>query len=665
MEGEKQKRGVKIGFKAKILGLSLPVTILMVVILIAIAYTVSRSNIINSSENLLNTSAKDQAHQIESWLNQKLMEVSTVKYDIEHSDALTNPESMQQKLDSYFGLDADFTRGFYISDLRGNVVQASGNTNKISAPTSQVWFTEGITRVNPGFTKVYTNDAGVQVLSASGMLNDMENVRVLSADLMLDSINIIVNSSVSMPKAESLLIDKTDGMILVARDSGLVSTTLGSAKDTFMQSVAEKLNQSDYSLCTLNEKVAVMREISGTNWILVSYIELSEITSAVDSLRMKLIVIAVICIALLAVLSYVSVHIAVRPLKNLTGKIKAMSDGDFTITVEPKGNDEITDIQRSVSTFIAAMRQMIDEIMGITSMLQVQADNSSSVSESMLESSKAQADSMSALNHTMDQFSLSITEIAESATELSGVVTDTTADSDVVKERINSTVAMSQKGCSDMQCVNEAMKDIRTSIDVLVKAINKVGQASQEITGIISLIGNISEETALLSLNASIEAARAGEAGKGFAVVAAEISKLADTTANSVDNISGLIEEVHRLIGAAVEQADVSVEHINESSQRINVAVDKFDEIYKRIQNVDEVINKMVGEVQLVNSVAMDVSAVSEEQAASTEVIHDTSERMVEQANNLAKESEKVAEGARVLTQTSEKLITHMSKFRI
>ena len=207
-KGEGKKKGLRIGFKAKILGLSLPITVIMVVVLITIAYTVSKHDIMRSSEDLLSTSAKDQAHQIESWLNRKLEEVATVKFDIEHSGALEDPAKMQEKLDSYYGLDSDFIRGFYVSDLNGNIVKASDAQSIASA--GQVWFAEGITRVNPAFTGAYANEEGVPVISTSGMLNDLENVRVISADLALDSINSIVNSSVSMKNAESLLVDKAD-----------------------------------------------------------------------------------------------------------------------------------------------------------------------------------------------------------------------------------------------------------------------------------------------------------------------------------------------------------------------------------------------------------------------------------------------------------------------
>lgn len=662
---KKKKGGLRLGFRGKLLSMILPFTILMVIVLIAIAYTVSRNNIMESSERLLTTSAKDQSHQIESWLNRKLDEMKTVKYDIENSGALTDAKLMQQKLNTYAGLDAAFDGGFYVSDLSGNVVKAADNKNTIASPTGQIWFREGITRMNPNFTKAYTDDSGNQVISASGMLNDLENPRVISANLSLDSINIIVNSSVSMPNAESLLVDKTDGTILVARDAALVSTSVDSSSDIFLQKVAEKIKAGDYSISTIDENVTVMREISGTNWILVSYIARTEITSAVDALRNTLIMIAVICLILLCVVTYVTVNIAVRPLKDLSVKVRAMADGDFSIHISPKGNDEIAEIQHSVRSFVHSMREMISDINTITANIQNQADNSNIVSADMQNSSEAQADSMGALNDTVDQFSVSINEIAESATNLSFVVSDTSADGDAVKKQIDTTVEMSKKGREDMQRVNEAMLEIRSSIEELVEAINRVGEASHEITGITELIGNISEETSLLSLNASIEAARAGEAGRGFAVVATEISKLAGTTADSADNIAKLIGEVDSFIAATVRQVDISVANINKSGERIDTAVSTFDRIYEEIISVERVINKVIDEIQVVNNEAMNVSAISEEQAASTALISDTSKNMVEQANNLAKQSEQVADGAKILTQTSEELTRQMNKFRV
>lgn len=462
-----------------------------------------------------------------------------------------------------------------------------------------------------------------------------------------------------------MLVDQGNGDILTSRDSALVSTSVNEASDSFLKKVAAKLQKDDDSVSTIGDKVVVTREISGTDWVLVSYAPKSLITSEVDNLRNTLIVVAIICLLAFVLLNTLNVSFTVKPLKVLSRKIKAMSDGDFTIQIEAKGSDEIAEIQHSVKVFTENMREMICDINNVTNDIQNQADNSSVVSVSMQDASNSQATSMASLSETVDQISDSINEIAESATNLSGVVADTTSDSEKVKEQINATVDISRKGRSDMERVQNAMEEIRNSIAQLVEAISKVGEASKEITGITGLIANISEETSLLSLNASIEAARAGEAGRGFSVVATEISKLAQNTASSVDDIAKLINEVDNLVDAAVKQADVSVENINESGGRIKVAQETFEEIYTCIQDVDDGINSMITQIQTVNNVAMDVSAISEEQAASTAVISETSEVMVEQANKLAGQSEQVAGSAKVLTQTSEKLAEQMSRFQI
>ena len=131
-----------------------------------------------------------------------------------------------------------------------------------------------------------------------------------------------------------------------------------------------------------------------------------------------------------------------------------------------------------------------------------------------------QSQSMTELNATVDQLSVSVNEIAQNATQLAGVVADTKEDSYKVEDKMRTTVEVSEKGKADMESVGNALHNIEISIHNLEEAVDKVGTASGEIVDIIKLIGDIAEETNLLSLNASIEAARAGEAGRGFAVVA-------------------------------------------------------------------------------------------------------------------------------------------------
>ena len=173
-----------------------------------------------------------------------------------------------------------------------------------------------------------------------------------------------------------------------------------------------------------------------------------------------------------------------------------------------------------------------------------QADNSKNISEQMFYASKEQNNSMKELNNTVEQLSLSVGEIAQSATTLAMLVEETKEDGDGVNSKMKETVDVSKTGMEAMQDVSVAMQDINISMKKLQFAIDEVGRASEEITNITKVIGEIADETNLLSLNASIEAARAGEAGKGFAVVALEIGKLAQTSVDSVQDINKLVLEI-------------------------------------------------------------------------------------------------------------------------
>ena len=191
-----------------------------------------------------------------------------------------------------------------------------------------------------------------------------------------------------------------------------------------------------------------------------------------------------------------------------------MASGDFTVSVNPCGNDEIAVMGYSVQHFIEAMKQMITQIGQVSQTLSEQAQSSKSVSTELNSATEIQSRSMGELNSTVDQLAVSVNEIAENATQLAGVAADTKKDSDVVDVKMRETVEVSEKGRQDVEKVSKALEGIELSIHNLQEAVDKVGTASGEIVDIINLIGSIAEETNLLSLNASIEAARAGEAGR-------------------------------------------------------------------------------------------------------------------------------------------------------
>lgn len=484
--------------------------------------------------------------------------------------------------------------------------------------------------------------------------------------MTLDRITVIVNSFIEMKNAEAFLVDVNSGTILAHRDSTRISTKLGAEGNTeYEKRVAEKIAEHDYDFCTLEGNMTVFKEVSGTNWVLVSYIPTRIVMADMIRLRTLMVIISIISILVLCVVIERVTHVVISPVKKLTQVITAMTDGDFTVSVTNESNDEIGVMSRSVERFIESMKRMLSTMGDISGKLGMQADSSDNVSREMYSAASIQSQSMSELNMTVDQLSVSVNEIADNATRLAGVVSDTKDDSANVENKMRETVEVSQKGRNDMEHVGEALQSIRASIENLEAAVNKVGTASGEIVQIVQLIGNIAEETNLLSLNASIEAARAGEAGRGFAVVASEIGTLASNSTASVDHISRLIAQVNSLVGDTVKQASDSAENINESSKLIDTAIETFDVIFNNIQETSELIDQMVEKINQVDEVATNVAAISEEQAASSDEILATSESMLEQAKGIAQNSEHVASESRSLTESSEELAKQVGLFRI
>lgn len=601
-----KKKG-NISIKAKLLGIIIPVVIAIILILVFTAYHVSSGIIESYSKNLLESSVNSQASKIEAWLEENLASMQMAKTMIEklHPDEA----QLQTILDASCEYSENYPDGLFLADANGSFLKGTDSKKQEPNPKESMWYQEGMTRVNMAVGSAHQNPDGTNVVSASGLLNDgSDTVRVIAADMTMDRISVIVNSFIEMHDAEAFLVDKDSSVILASRDSDLISKTLGAdGQSAFYKDVEKKVSGKSYDFCTLDGNMTVFKEVNGTNWLLVSYVPTNVVLADLVGLRNLMIIFSIISILVLCVLIERVTHVVIRPVKEMTRVITSMASGDFTVSMKVKGNDEIAVMGRSVEHFIASMKEMIRQMGHVSDRLEKQAGSSKNVSGEMNSAANIQSQSMTELNATVDQLSVSVNEIAQNATQLAGVVADTKEDSDKVEDKMRTTVEVSEKGKADMESVGNALHNIEISIHNLEEAVDKVGTASGEIVDIIKLIGDIAEETNLLSLNASIEAARAGEAGRGFAVVASQIGVLAKNSADSVAHITSLINEINGLVDDAVKQAGSSASDIESSADLIHTAVDTFDQIFQNIQETSHLIEGVVEKINQVDQVATNV----------------------------------------------------------
>ena len=176
-------------------------------------------------------------------------------------------------------------------------------------------------------------------------------------------------------------------------------------------------------------------------------------------MQTRIILILVLAMVIIGFLIERIVHIVVEPIKTLTKDIGKITDGDFTVNVQTKGQDEVAAMGNGMQKFIGTMRNTIGTIFSISGQLNQQAENSSSVSEILYRSAITQSTSMKELNSTVEELANSVTEVAENTTSLAMIVSETDQIGHNASEKMNDTVVISGKGRDDMDKVKHAMEE--------------------------------------------------------------------------------------------------------------------------------------------------------------------------------------------------------------
>lgn len=222
------------------------------------------------------------------------------------------------------------------------------------------------------------------------------------------------------------------------------------------------------------------------------------------------------------------------------------------------------------------------------------------------------------------------------------VVMETSNMSDEMNKNIDEVNVVVKDGLGEMRnmleqmnTVSRAMKSAYSTVDELKANISKINES-------LNLIVGISEQTNLLSLNASIEAARAGEAGKGFAVVASEVQKLADASGNAVKEISEIISTINQKSDETfkvVEEGNVAIKSGKDNVEKVCGNFEKVDKAFDKISSVmvkeRELIEKIHSTFSAIENQITEVASVSQENAASTEEISAEVEEQSSKISNI------------------------------
>lgn len=479
-----------------------------------------------------------------------------------------------------------------------------------------------------------------------------------------------VKSISVMDDGYAFLVDTNDFSISAHGDESLIGTLVTEYPEgTFLGDIGAQLLAENTELFTAVDNshnyYVIASYINKTPWVLISCVSQDYILS--DLTRLTLIIIGVFTVILVIVIAVVSLVLrsTLAPIGTLTNALTTITDGDFTINIPEKGNDEITLMSRSLNGFVSIMREIINDIRNISNQLDELSSSSKQISGALNQSAESQADSMGDMEVTLDQVANGIQELAIHAATLSGIVNETNGKSGNAKANMQLTVNVASAGRRDMEAVNQAMDIIVQSMKQLSDIVEKVGDSTKQINSMVEIISDISDQTELLSLNAAIEAASAGEAGRGFAVVAEDIKKLADISSSSASRISEIIIHISKQVEYMVSQTDQSVKYIEENSGKIIASRQIFENIYSNVNETDRMLSEIVERIAHVDDVATNIAALSQEQSANTEEILASTEVLANSALQLSSDSKEVAQSADHVSDAAFALAEHMRKFKI
>lgn len=447
---------------------------------------------------------------------------------------------------------------------------------------------------------------------------------ILEIDISVDVLNSALTDSKVGKNGYIYIIDE-GGKIVAHKDAKLAGTQL---KETVYSAIKDS-KDGDFTFKNGNIKMFGVYSKSTLNgWKYVAVVPEVELSATAANIQKYILIIIILCLIACVIISLLTSMQISKPINEIIGLTKELADGNLMLESKTSKIMELNKLSKNFNNMTRKLRHMLKN----TSKLAGETDE---ISSRLLNLTCGNAETSKQVNSAIAEITAGSCEQVENTMQCVETSNDLDLDINKAVEGLTKVSGAADK-CflvlADSRIIihdlNEASESNSKAIAKVSDTVSQLKDNTKNILLILNKINEITNQTNLLSLNASIEAARAGEAGKGFAVVAEEVRKLSGQSQSASIQISKIIKQVNESIGSAMNISNNAKLAFSDETVQVTKTIKSFDSIKLAIETVVSAMHNSVnsinsiekGKISLSDNIS-NISMVAERSAAATQQV--------------------------------------------
>ena len=354
-----------------------------------------------------------------------------------------------------------------------------------------------------------------------------------------------------------------------------------------------------------------------------------------------------------------------KSVKNVSKVLGEVSNGNLNGTVKAERDKEFILLANQLQKMIEKMRVLIQRTEQGAVKVAYAGGAVSQTTEKLVELSRETVQSIDMVNEGVIKQTQDAVECKDIIAELAKRIELVLLKSLSAKELAQTAGVTVNDSIINMENLSVRAGETAQTTQSLIEQMNALSEETKAINTIIETINDISDQTGLLSLNASIEAARAGEVGKGFAVVAEEIRKLSDQSVKAANAIGIIVERIDQKRAMVAEITGQSVENVQSQSEAMKVAAESFGQVQDCVDNMTTVMTQISMIMQEMEAQKEETIDMIDRMAEISKVNEEAAQNMQENTREQTNHIEDLRNAVHTLEEESDELKLAIRKFSI